>query len=221
MLILTLLCVGTGQLAVVGQAGNLLTKKYHVSMEQAGGIMGRYQFITAGIKPFAVIFAYYFGSRGAVIAFSSLISAVAVFVMGMAGSSEADLVKAMMIILPVMTGLYYPIFFNAVSLTTTEDNVAVAMSFCIVVAGFGQAVIPTAMGIISDSQTPGSYTNAYLFLGIYVGLGALVSIVILFMDSAGNKVLQRREGIKLLDKEPSFVDYGEREQEDTHVNDET
>jgi hypothetical protein len=58
-------------------------------------------------------------------------------------------------------------------------------------------------------------------LGIYVGLGALVSIVILFMDSLGNKVLQRREGIKLLDKEPSFVDYGEREQEDTHVNDET
>jgi hypothetical protein len=54
MLILTLLCVGTGQLAVVGQAGNLLTKKYHVSIEQAGDIMGRYQFITAGVKPFAV-----------------------------------------------------------------------------------------------------------------------------------------------------------------------
>jgi hypothetical protein len=218
MLILTLLSVGTGQPAVIGQAGNLLNIKYHVSMEQAGGIMGRYQFITAGVKPFAVIFAYYFGSRGVVIAFSSIISVVAVFCMGMAGTSEADLVKAMMIILPVMTGLYFPIFFNAVSLTTTKDNVAVAMTFCIVMAGFGQAVIPTAMGIISDSQTPGSYTNAYLFLGIYVGLGALFSIVMLFMDSAGNKVLQRREGVKSLDKELGFVDYGARKKEDTHVN---
>ena len=160
-LILTLLFVGSGQLAVVGMAGNLLTKKYHVSDQDAGGIMGRYQIITGAIKPFAVILAYYFGSRAIIICVSSIISSIVIFVIAESGASEADLVKGMMIVLPVMTGLYYPVFFNGISLATTEKNVAVAMSFCIVVAGLGQAVIPTTMGIISDKQTPSAYSNAY------------------------------------------------------------
>lgn len=67
LLIVTLACVGSGQLAVVGMAGNLLTKKFHLSDTHAGAIMGRYQLVVGITKPVVVIFTYFLGSRGWII----------------------------------------------------------------------------------------------------------------------------------------------------------
>jgi len=207
LLILTLVFVGSGQLAVVGMAGNLLTKKYHLSATAAGAIMGRYQIITGITKPFVVLFTYFLGSRGWLLLVSGLISTASVFIMAESGTHEVDLVKAMMIILPIMTGLYYPVYFAAVALSCTAQGVELAIALSIVAASLGQTIIPAVMGALSNSQTATAYENAYLFLGFYVLVGALISIPILVMDLGGNKKLQSREVVKKEDlAEESFMD---------------
>lgn len=205
LLILTLVFVGSGQLAIVGMAGNLLTKKYHISATNAGSIMGRYQIITGITKPFVVLFTYFVGSRGWILLVSGLISTASIFIMAESGTGDVDLVKAMMIILPIMTALYYPVYFAAVSLTCTAQGVELAIALSIVAAGLGQTIIPSVMGALSNSQTAIAYENAYLFLGFYVLVGALISIPILVMDLGGNKKLQSREEVREELREESFM----------------
>jgi len=112
-------------------AGNLLTKKYHISDTDSGTIMGQYQIIAGVTKPFVVIFTYFFGSRGFIILLSSTVSTICVFVIGMADSEEADLVKCMMIVLPIMTGLYYPVYFASLSLSCPLVGVELAMALSV------------------------------------------------------------------------------------------
>lgn len=175
--IVTMLFVGSGQLAVVGMAGNLLTKNYNYSPEAAGQVMGRYQLIQGVVKPFVVCFACYFGCRGIILAFAGILSSVCIFIMAGAGHNDGALVETMMIILPIMTGLYYPIFFNSVALTCNVKCVSVAMGFSLAAANFGQFIIPLVMGWISNSQTALSYVHAFLFLGVYVGIGGLDGVI--------------------------------------------
>jgi len=105
----------------------------------------------------------------------------------MAGSSDVDLVKAMMIILPIMSGLYYPVYFSSLALSCDAAGVEFAMTLSIISICFGQTLIPSVMGVISDSQTAVAYSYAYIFLGCFVLIGALVSIAIVILDLRGSR----------------------------------